>query len=207
MNNLSNKEQADLVKAFWNDYGRWIAIAILVGLLAGFGWRWYSGHKQSQQIAASALYTDLLQSSLSGDGEKAVDAVILGEFKQEYPNSTYRIFADMFAARQAVNKGQLKQAEMRLVSLLSSRANPALLDLVKLHLARVYLMESKNKKALITLNTISAKKADLMGLLANIERTKVYLALNQSAKAKQLMASVQAQAKSNGVPLPGWVFG
>ena len=42
MSNLSNKEQADLVKAFWNDYGRWIAIAIIIGLVLGFGWRWHN---------------------------------------------------------------------------------------------------------------------------------------------------------------------
>ena len=71
MNNLSNKEQADLVKAFWNDYGRWISIAILIGLLVGFGWRWHNNHEQKQQMKECFELMDQ-------DGSGAIDAEELG---------------------------------------------------------------------------------------------------------------------------------
>jgi predicted negative regulator of RcsB-dependent stress response len=206
VSNLSNKEQADLVKAFWNDYGRWVAIAILVGLLFGTGWRWYGTHRQKQQVAASALYSDLLQSSLGGGHEKALNAVIMKDFKDNYPSSAYRSFAEMLAARQDMDKSALDQAGVRLRSVVASGANSALVDLSRVRLARVLLAQSKPTEALQALDGVNKKSSDIMTMLVGIERAKAYIALKQPEKAQQLVASIQAQAKSKGFEIPGWVL-
>jgi predicted negative regulator of RcsB-dependent stress response len=207
MSGLSNKEQADLVKAFWNDYGRWIAVAILVGLLVGFGWRWFNDHREKQHVAASTLYNHLMNASMSGESSQPVDTAIMHRFKQDYPTSTYRELAEMFLARQGVSKGDLTKAARVLRSSIHAGANPALVDLARVRLARVQLAQAKPAKALKTLQGLSPKASSLMVMAANIERAKAYRAMNKPEKAQQLMASVQAQAKSAGVELPGYILG
>jgi predicted negative regulator of RcsB-dependent stress response len=206
MNNLSNKEQADLVKAFWNNYGRWFSIAILIGLLVGFGWRWYNNHEQKQQMSASVLYSNLLQKTLASGGEKPVDVAIMQQLKNDYPSSSYHMLAEMYLAGQDVSEGALQHAEKVLREAVHSGANSALIDLAKVRLARVFLAQLKPKEALQALGTPSENASNFMRMLFEIEQSKAYLALGVKAKAQQLIDSVQAQAKSAEIELPQWVF-
>lgn len=207
MDNLSNKEQADLVKAFWRDYGRWILVAIIIGLLAGFGWRWYQGHEQQKKIAASALYNDMLQTSLVGANEKPVNAAIMNDFKNHFPNSTYRVFAEFYMAHQQMKKGKFSAAEKNLRAVVASGANTALKDLARVRLARVLLEQKQPKAALQAVAKVNKKSSDLMGVLVDMVRYKAYVALNNKPKAAELLNALQAQAKSKGIDLPAYVTG
>jgi predicted negative regulator of RcsB-dependent stress response len=175
--------------------------------VVGFGWRWYNEHHERQNIAASVLYNHLMNDALSGTVPKPVDVAIMQRFKKDYPTSTYRELAELFSARQAVEKGDLPQAEQILQSAVHGGANPALIDLARLRLARVQIAQAQPQRAVKTLQGISQKASGLMQMAANIERANAYVALKQNDKAQQLMSQVMAQAKSAGVEVPGFALG
>jgi predicted negative regulator of RcsB-dependent stress response len=207
VNNLSHQEQVELVKNFWNNYGRWVAIALLIGLLVGFGWRWHNNHEQKQKMSASVLYNDLLQRSLGSGNEEAVDKMLVQQFQRDFPSSSYRMLVDMYLAQQDIKTGALQEAEKVLRTAVHSGANPAWVDLAKVRLARVFLAQSKAKEALQTLSAPSKNASDFMLILFKLEKSKAYFALGEKIKAQQLVDSVQAEANSLGIDLPAWVFG
>jgi predicted negative regulator of RcsB-dependent stress response len=206
MSHLSNKEQADLVKAFWNNYGRWMAIAILIGLLVGFGWRWYDEHRERQELSASILYNQLLNASMSGPAPEPVDAAIMQRFKKDFPTSTYRELAELLLARQDIGHGNLVQAEQVLQSSIHAGANSALIDLARVRLARLQLAAQNPQGALKTLKSLTKNTSDWMQLIADIEFAKVYEAMNDEKQAREIRENVQTKAKSLGIDLPGYIL-
>ena len=58
--NMSDKEQIDMLKKWWTNYGKSILIAIIVGLLLGYGWNYYRTHQATTREQASLIYQKLL---------------------------------------------------------------------------------------------------------------------------------------------------
>jgi len=57
---MTDREQIDMLKKWWKDYGQSIAIAIMVGLVLSFGWRYWRAHQQQQVEQASSLYQTMM---------------------------------------------------------------------------------------------------------------------------------------------------
>ena len=64
---LEEQEQLAKLKAFWQDYGRWLAIGVAIALL-GFAIYWgFQKYQAKQALAASNTYEILLQQLTKND--------------------------------------------------------------------------------------------------------------------------------------------
>ena len=205
MSHLSNKEQADLVKKFWRDYGRWISVAIVVGLLVGFGWRRYQDHRYQQQMSASTLYNNWLQSSVGSKDPAAPGAALLQAFSQDHSASVYRALLELQSVRDLLLKKQWSAAEKRLQGIVARNHHPAVTNVARVRLARVLLVQHKAKQAVAVLAAVKTQ-SQLMQMLVAIEQSKAYKQLGSQKQAEKAAAHAHALAKVKGIELGSYVF-
>ena len=56
----TDQETIELIKQWWHDYGKYLAIAVFVGLAMGLIWHAWRQHQVNQIAQASRLYEQLL---------------------------------------------------------------------------------------------------------------------------------------------------
>ena len=56
---LSDEEQLQILKNWWKETGTTLVVAVLVGLIAYFGFQWWKNSQQQKAEQASALYSEL----------------------------------------------------------------------------------------------------------------------------------------------------
>lgn len=206
---LQEQEQLDELKAWWKDYGRLVLLGVALGaiVVAGFqGWRYY---RQSQSLAAAALYEQLEQAERAGDRKKLRD--IAGGVVAKYASTPYASFAALSAARASFDEGNLPDAKARLAWVVENARREELRDIARLRLAGVLLDEKGYEEALKLLETkpaesMTALYADLRGdiLLAqgkHAEARNAYqLALDRTEAGSAYRATVQLKLDSLGEP-------
>lgn len=205
MTYMSDKEQAEMVKNFWNDYGRYLAVAIVIGLLLGVGWRWWNDYQVKRKQQASALYGQVLTESLHPSGASGahnIDALVL-QLQSKYKSSPYTSFAKLYQAAQSISGGNLKQAETDFRWVIANAGNKALKQLARLRLARVLIGDNQAKEALQTLSTVDDTGFNVM---VKLEKSNAYLALQQNKQASNELASAKTLMNASGISLPSWVF-
>lgn len=153
--NLSDKEQVELLKKWWNDYGKSILLAVIIGLGAGYGWRHYQAKKNERLVAASAVYWKMLDSDRARITKNANAAA--GTLVLTYPNTVYATVAQFMLAKNAVQKHDYKEAIESLDWVMKHSNKTMFQDLARLREARVLIQEKKNKAALALLNEIHDK--------------------------------------------------
>ena len=61
---MTDKEEREFIKKWWNDYGKLLMVAVVVGLCVGFGWRYWRQHKITMSEQASATYQAMVTADL-----------------------------------------------------------------------------------------------------------------------------------------------
>lgn len=151
----TEEEQVEALRRWWDENGRSTIAAIVIALAAGFGWQAWQKHDQGQSENASDLYQALLQAVNVADPSSAASAsaVALAEqLKTEYGSSTYAQFAAMHLARNAVNEGDLAEAEAQLRWVLA-KTDPSsdTAQIAQLRLARILASSGNPDQALAIL--------------------------------------------------------
>lgn len=201
------QEQLDELKAWWSEHGRLVILGVSLGILviAGFqGWRYY---RNSQSLAAVALYEQLDQAERAGDRKKVRD--IAGEITGKYASTPYGGFAALSAARASFEEGDLAGAKSRLEWAMEHTRRDEIRDIARLRLAGVLLDEKNYAEALKLVETKPAESmtglyADLKGdiLLAQGKgadaRSAYQLALDRSESGSAYRATLQLKLDSLG---------
>ena len=71
---LSETEQWEWLKAQVRENAPAALLAIVLGMGLIFGWRWWQGHRDAQQLAAGAKYMQMIQSLEHSDRGRPRDA-------------------------------------------------------------------------------------------------------------------------------------
>ncbi len=154
---LSDEEQLQLLKNWWKDNGASLVIAILVGLIAYFGFQWWQNHQQQQAEQAAAVYEQLLESlettnnEALSDEKKATANYLTEQLQNDFSGSQYAVNASLFAAKVAVENQDLDSAA-KLLSWSVEHADDNMKSIVELRLARVLLSQEKYDEALALVN-------------------------------------------------------
>ncbi len=160
---LTDEEQLQQLKNWWKENGTSLIVAVLVGLIAYFGFQWWQSHQQRQAEQASALYSQLLdsievanQQPLS-DEQKSTASYLVDQLQEGYKSSQYAVNASLFLAKISVDDQNLDNAVTQL-SWAIEHADDHIKDLATLRLARVYFAQEKydDALALISLDNDSA---------------------------------------------------
>ncbi|WP_283149684.1 YfgM family protein [Silvimonas soli] len=145
---LQEQEQIAELKAAWADWGKYLAGAVVVGLLAYGGWTGWSAYQSSVAEKAGAAYAQL-ETDLTGDTAKILaDADVL---KKDYATSPYAPRAALLAAKASARAGDLKSAQTQLEWAIAHASESEIRDAARLRLTAVQLDQKQFDAALKTL--------------------------------------------------------
>jgi predicted negative regulator of RcsB-dependent stress response len=152
---ITEDEQLQQLKNWWKENGVSLVMAILVGLIAYFGFQWWQNQQQQQAEQASALYGDLLETiqadpvsgTVVSEENKKTAHYITEQLQTTYSGSLYAVNASLFAAKIAVEDGDLATAEKAL-KWAADNSDDAMNGIAVLRLARLYVAQKKYDDAL-----------------------------------------------------------
>ena len=150
---LSETEQWEWLKAQVRENAPAALLAIVLGMGLIFGWRWWQGHRDAQQLAAGAKYMQMIQSLEHSDRSQAL--VLLGELERDYAGSPYTDQARLLAARIYVDEAQLDHAASELAAVAEHSKDYDLALVARQRLARVQIAQGKPDSALATLGDVA----------------------------------------------------
>ncbi len=152
---LSDKEQIELIKKWWKDYGMSVLIAVIVGLSVGFGWRYWQQHKLQNESTASEMFQEALFSNEKGDVTSAAqNAKTLTE---KFPASPYAALANLLVAKDAVTNNNLPFALEKLNSTIMNTRDARFRQIARLRAARILLAQKQFASGLTMLATVEDK--------------------------------------------------
>ena len=179
----NDDDQLGELKDWWQRNGKPLVTGGLLALVVVFGWQAWHKYQSGQSQGASALYQQLLETTLTPDGQPDVARVadLANKLKGEYAGTAYAQFGGLFVAKVAVDNGKLDDA--------AKPANATLGEVARQRLAQVLAAQGKVDDALKLLEGDSdkaflASREELKGdLLVQQGRTDDARAAYEKAKA------------------------
>lgn len=213
MEDLSEKEQLEVMRTWWRDNGRYVIGGVVLGVALLAGWNYWQSVKRTAQLEASALYETLLNNVASGSVEPAESTA--ASLYQKYSSTPYAAQARLALARLYMDKGRDQDAADVLRALLDSRGNEELKPVARLRLARVLLYQEKAAEAVELLklqpdNAFSARFSEVLGdayvaLGRFDEAAEAYAVAVSDDPTKLTVDRTLVQMKINDLPEPGEV--
>ena len=206
----AEEESIEALKKWWNENGKSLAAAVILVFGGYTGWLLWENSTASQAARASDLYEEILMLVLEPQGEalseesSAQITGIAGELRADFSESIYAKYAALYAAQQAVENGDLAQAESDLQWILDNRQqgmfgelDEGLILTTSLRLGRVILAQGDAQRALTFINDIDPKTYE--GGFAEL-RGDIYLSLDRLVDARDAyIAAQQAGSNSDGL--------
>jgi predicted negative regulator of RcsB-dependent stress response len=147
---LSEKEKWEWLRGQIRDNAPTVLAAIALTTAAIFGWRWWQARQDAGRMAASAMYSQIIQSLDRNDRTQAYS--LMGQLERQYPSSPYADQTRLLAARLDVESSELDKAAAELTTVMQQSKDRDLALVARERLARVQIAQHKNAEALTTLS-------------------------------------------------------
>ncbi len=193
----TDKEQIEEIKKWWNDYGKAILIAVIVGLVIGFGWRYWSRYRQAERNTASYMYQAMLQAVSKGQATPAM--AYAQQIQQKYSGTVYATMASLMAARVAVLDKKYSYASTQLSWVMQKSDNAAFKQIARIRDARVLLQMNEPQLAMKVIATVD--DAQYQPLIDNV-KGEIYLAEKNSQAAQAAFARAKSGYQRAGLQNP-----
>jgi predicted negative regulator of RcsB-dependent stress response len=192
MEQYTDDERVEDLKKWWKENGASILVGIALGLIAIFGWRYWTSYRDAQAETASRSYDAFVAAVAKPDPEAARQrgqAVIA-----DFPKSPYAVLAALRLAKLAVDGGDHAAASQQLEWVIGNARLDEIKDIARLRLARVkfaagQIAEAEKLLDGATTASLSAEREELKG--------DWYLAGNQLEKARTAYAAALAASGGN----------
>ena len=163
---LEEQEQISQIKAWWEQYGKYVTTIALAAALSSVGWQGYQWHQNKQASEAALLYHAVQQAAERGEAARAREAA--GQVIERFSRSAYAEMAALVSAGAQFDAGDFQNARAHLEWLRNNSRDPMLKDIARLRLATVLLAEGEYAAALTALDGapargLEARYADLRG--------------------------------------------
>ncbi|OKB65978.1 hypothetical protein BHU62_15105 [Serratia marcescens] len=149
----TENEQVDALRRFFAENGKALAVGVVLGIGALFGWRYWQSHENANMMAASQSYQEASDRLAAG---KPDDVAAAEKFVQANGNS-YGVLAALQLAKHFVEQNDFAKAEQQLALAQGQTKDDNLLAMIDLRLARVQLQEKKLDEALKTLDGVKGE--------------------------------------------------
>jgi predicted negative regulator of RcsB-dependent stress response len=180
---LEEQEQLDDLKAWWQQYGKFVGMAlgiIALILLATIGWRWY---QQGQAGQASVLYQAVTQAGRDSDVAKAKEPAM--QLQDRYGRTAYAPRGALLYAKMLYDSGDHAGARTQLQWVIDHANEEELKAIARFRLAEALLDDKQFDAALAALD---AKTDDAFaGIYADL-RGDILSAAGKPAEAKAAYA-------------------
>jgi predicted negative regulator of RcsB-dependent stress response len=131
----TEEQQVEALKAWWAENGKAVIAGVVLGAGVIGGWTFWKGYQEKQAVLASDSYSRALEAIASADDTAAL--TLADELKNDQPNTLYAAYANLAAARVAVEKGDLADAASRLDWVAKNAPQDDVQLIAKVRLARV----------------------------------------------------------------------
>lgn len=177
---ITEQEQIEILKNWVKQYSLVILAGVVIAVAAISGWRYWQQRQHKILSHASAVYDEML--TMRAQNDSAATLVQAKKLFDHYPQTTYGQMAALMLGRAAVIKKDYPEAEKHLNWVLDHSKIYSFRQIARIRLARIMIAEQKPQDALNELKTVDDK--NFAGLIDEV-RGDAYLALNDSAKARQ----------------------
>lgn len=191
------------IKRWWDENGKSLIGAVVVGVAAVFGWDQFQKSSQAEAEAVSAQFQTLLEEQFAlpdnaSEDERSKVFELATKLGEDNKDSAYSVYSDLVMAKLAVESNDFALAESHLKSALASAPTPELKALSNLRLAQVLYAQKKDDEALTLLpetieGAFSARSLEL--------RADILLAKGQRGEARDTYDKAIAQAGMTGMPV------
>jgi predicted negative regulator of RcsB-dependent stress response len=141
VNDLSEKEQLQEIRAWWSENGRFVVAGVVLGIAAIFSWNQWRSSIEENRIEASNLFEEIMVAAFNGDLEAA--EVAAGELFDNYEQTVYPEQARLALARIYMDKGRDQDAADALRELIVPGDETETQMVGRLRLAKVLLYQGK----------------------------------------------------------------
>ena len=141
MNDLSEKEQLQEIRAWWAENGRFVMTGIVLGIVVIVGWNQWRSSVERTQIEASNIFEDVMSAVGNGDAETA--EVAASNLYEKYPQTVYPDQTRLAMARLYMDKGRDQDAADVLRALVVAGDETEIQMVGRLRLAKVLLYQNK----------------------------------------------------------------
>jgi predicted negative regulator of RcsB-dependent stress response len=191
------------IKRWWDENGKNLIGAVVLGVGAVFGWDQYQKNDQAQSEVMSSQFQTLLEEQLAlpdsaSEEERSQVFSMATELREAYGDSSYATYASLIMAKLAVDNKDFPLAETHLTQANTDAKTPELKALSNLRLAQVLYAQKKDDEALALLDegaqgAFSARVLEL--------RADILLAKGEVEQARTTYEKAIAQAGMNGMPI------
>lgn len=141
MNDLSEKEQLDEMRAWWSENGRFVITGVVLGVAIIFGWNQWRSSIENAQIEASNLFEEVMGAVATGDTDTA--EVAANNLFDNYERTVYPAQTRLALARLYMDKGRDQDAVEVLRQLIAEGDESEINMVGRLRLAKVLLYQNK----------------------------------------------------------------
>lgn len=186
---VSEKEQIESIRKWWQAHGKSLLMAVAIGLLIGLSWRYFQKLSLARAENGALVYQQVLQAANNHDAKTLEGGVVI--LKSHYAHTPYASLGALLAAKQAVSDNQLPIALAQLTWVIDHGNNARLQTLARINAARVLLAQHHPAEALKLIQKIKDK--NFMPLVAWVQGD---IALQQGDR---VAAQKQYQEAKNGL--------
>lgn len=210
MEELSEKEQLDAMRSWWQENGRYVIGGVMLGVAMLVGWNQWRGGIAETETAASALYEDVM--SATGVGNLDAASVAATELFADYAATIYAAQARLAMARLYMDKGRDQDAADVLRVLVESGGDTEIQLIGRLRLAKVLLYQDKAEEVVDLLqgqgeHAFAARYSEVLGdaytaLGSYAEAEAAYTVALLDDPAVRTVDNALIQLKLNDLPAP-----
>jgi len=173
----NDEQQSEHFKNFYNSHKIKIFSAVLVFLLAFFGYQYLINANQSKAEEASQLFQDILVSKVDNIDEIKFKVAML---QNEFNKSPYAARATIYYSKILVETGDYSAAVKELIWASDENIEPSIQSMANYLLGSLYLIEEKLDEALDVSNKILSE--GYIGLANNL-KGDIYVAMGDNDNA------------------------
>ena len=208
MEDLSEKEQLDAIRAWWAENGSYVLGGVFVGIIAIFGWnQWRSGIADAE-VAASTIFEEVM--GAAGDGNLDAASAAAEELFRDYESTAYAAQARLALARAYMDNGRDQDAADVLSALVEAHPDSEIALVGRLRLAKILLYQDKAQEVVDLLKdqpetAFTARFNEMLGdayfaLGAYAEAEAAYVAALNDDPAVRTVDTNLIQLKINDLP-------
>ena len=143
---LTDEEQAERLKRWWNENGNSVLGSLLVFVVGLFGWNYYGSYRDDIAQDGSKAYRAYLESE-----ERAPEAK---RVLDEFAGSSFQVLVLLDQAKEKISDNDIASAELLLSEAVEAGAGLLLTDMASIRLAKIQQQLGKSDEALRTLNKV-----------------------------------------------------
>ena len=166
MDDLSEKEQLELMRSWWAENGRYVIGGLALGIAILYGWNSWRDSIANEELAASDVYEEVMTGVGDGDAELAETsaAILFGE----HGDSVYAAQGRLAMARMYMDMGRDQDAAEVLQALVDAGTNTEIGMIARLRLAQILLYQDKPEDVIVLLephrdNAFAPRYNELLG--------------------------------------------